>query len=274
MKRINYLLLLLFACLWLSSCKVFEPSKMLRTGSNYKYSVFPEKLDAEYKIAPNDIISFQLYAKDGFRLIDITSGYTGGRSSMGLGSSRSSSYSSGSSNSIGISTGGGLEFQVEFDGLVKLPLMGRINIAGLTVREVEKLLEEKFASYYNNPFVLLRVTNQRIFIFPGKEGAARVYTLHQSNTTLFEVLADIGGIQDGKAYKIKLIRGDLKNPEVYLIDLSSIKGVKNANLVLQANDIIYIEPRNRISERIVENLTPYLSLVSTLILVYALVYKK
>ena len=54
------------------------------------------------------------------------------------------------------------------------------------------------------------------------------------------------------------------------MDLSTIEGVKNANLVLQANDIIYVEPRERVPQRILENVTPYLSLVTTALLVYSL----
>ena len=61
------------------------------------------------------------------------------------------------------------------------------------------------------------------------------------NTTLFEALAQAGGLNGGKAYKIKIIRGDLRNPQIFLVDLSTIKGVVKSDFVLQANDIIYIE---------------------------------
>jgi polysaccharide biosynthesis/export protein len=83
-------------------------------------------------------------------------------------------------------------------------------------------------------------------------------------------LALAGGITDGKAHRIKLIRGDPKNPEVYLIDLSTISGMKQSNLVLQANDIIYVEPRPKVAQRILENLTPYLALISATLLIYSL----
>ncbi|MEX0636757.1 MAG: hypothetical protein WD135_08310, partial [Ferruginibacter sp.] len=121
--------------------------------------------------------------------------------------------------------------------------------------------------FYNKPFVLLEVTNRRVIIFPGSEGAAKVVSLEYDNTTFMEGLAAAGGIsKDGKAYKVKLIRGDLKKPDVYLIDLSTIEGVKQADLVLQANDIIYVETKLRIGRDVMNNILPYLTFITTTIL--------
>lgn len=258
-KQIAYIII--FLIITSSGCKIFYPSKMLRTPPNYQYDEFPQTFEKEYKIAPNDIISFNLFTNDGYQLINSIG-------SIGSGGGRSS-YSG---NTQQLMTFGGLSLKVEFDGLVKVPIFGRIKLSGLTLREAEKMLEEKFKQFYNNPFVLLQITNQNIFIFPGGEGSAQVFTLQNTNTTLFEVLAQIGGISGGKAHRIKLIRGDLKNPKVYLIDLSSIDGMKEANLVLQANDIIYIEPVDNIPERFMRTINPYLSFIttiSTLLLTYS-----
>jgi polysaccharide export outer membrane protein len=82
-------------------------------------------------------------------------------------------------------------------------------------------------------------------------------------------LALAGGIQDGKAYKIKLIRGDLKNPTIYQIDLSTVDGLKQADLVLQANDIIYVEPA-KVLTQFMKEFSPYLSLANTILLIFQL----
>ena len=162
-------------------------------------------------------------------------------------------------------------YLVEFDGQINFPVLGRIPISGLTLREAEVLLEEKFSKYYNNPFVQLKITNNRVTIFTGAEGnSASVLKLENTNTTLFEALAMAGGISDGKAYRIKLIRGGADNPQVYLFDLSTIEGMKQGNTILQANDVIYVEPRNKIPERITSAVTPYLSLFSTILVIYTL----
>ena len=136
----------------------------------------------------------------------------------------------------------------------------------MTIRQAEESLEKAYADYFNDPFVKIRVINNRVIVFPGGEGGiAKVVKLENSNTTLFEALAEAGGIINGRADKIKLIRGDLKNPDVYLIDLSTVDGMKQADLILQANDIIYVEPRLRLSYFVTTELMPYLTFTVSLL---------
>lgn len=250
MKKIyQFLLLLAGAIIILSGCRSLNPSIMLKTGKNYKYAEFPPQQIVEYKIAINDKLSFQIYSNDGFKLIDVST----------IGSQAGGVYNQAYNRSLG--------FSVEFDGTVKMPLLGHVKLVGMTVREAEMFLEEKFASFYNKPFVLLEVTNRDVTIFPGAEGTARVITLKDENTTLMEALAQAGGLaRSGKAWNIKLIRGDLKDPLIYQIDLSTIEGMKKADLILQAGDIIYVEPALRVHKEVMAEVLPYLTFVTTIIL--------
>ncbi len=246
MKQVIYIVI----CLMLfTSCKVLTPEQMLRTPRSYEYSDISELKEVEeYRIAPNDELFFQLFTNEGEKLIDPLDPQILRQSHREI------------------------VYLVEHDGKVKLPVLGRINISGYTLREAEKMLEKEYSAYYNRPFVQLRVTNNRVIIFPGgRGGSSRVIYLENNNTTLFEALAMAGGIKDGKAHRVKLIRGQPGNPKVYRIDLSTIKGIENANLVLQANDIIYVDPRERVPVRIMEHVTPYLTLATTLLLIYSLI---
>ncbi len=200
-----------------------------------------------YRIARTDIVSFKLLSNDGFKLVDISTIATAAGTSS-------------------------FEATVDFDGTVKLPLIGRIKIEGMTAREVEQMLETRFAEFYVGPFVTAKVINKRVTVFTGTGGSARVVSLTNSNTTVFEVLALASGItEDGKAYRIKLIRRiDPTKPRVYLIDLSTINGLKDGNTVVQANDIIYVEPRNRVAQRLTTEIVPYISLMTSFLLVYSI----
>jgi polysaccharide export outer membrane protein len=107
------------------------------------------------------------------------------------------------------------------------------------------------------------VSNRRVIIFPGSSGSATVLSLTNDNTTLLEAIAMTGGLGgDAKAAQIKVIRGDKENPDVYLVDLSTIAGMRDGSMVLQANDIIYVEPRVRPIVEIVGELSPIVSLLS------------
>ena len=110
-----------------------------------------------------------------------------------------------------------------------------------------------------------------MIIFPGSGGKANVINLLHNNTTLLEALALSGGIANtGKAKRIKLIRGNMKDPEVYLIDLSTIEGMKQGDMVLQANDIIYVEPVLKLSQTLLAELSPVIGILTNILIVISL----
>ncbi|MDP4266137.1 MAG: polysaccharide biosynthesis/export family protein [Bacteroidota bacterium] len=273
MKHILKPCLIILILSFLTSCTILNPEKMLRTGKNHKFSEFPSVHNLEYKLAPFDELSFSVYANNGERLI--SSGSMGNVSNGMGGVSGVSGMTQNNASSTGVGTiGSGGAYIIEFDGYIKLPMFGRVMISGMTLREAEKFLEDKYSLFFNKPYVQLKVTNMRVYIFPGGTGGtARVLNLTHPNTTLFEAIAMVGGIAEGRANRIKLIRGDLKNPEIYLIDLSTIDGMKKADLFLQANDIIYIEPTNKVPTQIIGIITPYLTLLTTFLLIYTLLKK-
>jgi len=224
---------------------------MLRTPKNFKYSQNPDSTNAaDYRISANDIIEFSLFSNDGFKLVDLTS------------------LNANNPNSFRIQNG--TEYLVESSGEVKLPVLGKIKISGLTLRDAQILLEEKYASYYIRPYVMIKIINKRVIIFPGSAGDARVIPLLNNNTTLIEGIALAGGLaDDGKAKMIKLIRENKGEREIYLIDLSVISGIKQASMVLQANDIIYVEPRRRYAIRFLQEAAPVISIVSSTLILYS-----
>ena len=73
------------------------------------------------------------------------------------------------------------------------------------------------------------------------------------------------------ASRIKIIRGDLKNPKIYLVNLSTIAGVKDADLIMQAGDIIYVDPFINYASIVTSDITGILSILTTGVLVYSLV---
>lgn len=244
------LIFIAIAITW-SSCR-YNTSVMLRTKGDYVY----DQLDPRdttmlrYKLSPNDILNLRIYSNDGFKLIDLTSVNTDIRQNLALTS--------------------GLNYIIEQDGSVKLPILGRVQVSGLTLREAEVMLEGLYSKSYNSPFVLLDVNNRRVIVFPGARGDAQVLNI-DNNTTLIQALAMAGGIsENGKARKIKLIRRDslLAEPKVFLINLATIDGLEYANVVLQANDIIYVEPKLTSSREVIRDVASYLGILTSAFFLY------
>ena len=248
MYKFKSFALFVLSALLFTGCSI-NPSVMFKTDKDFKGQMDKTIGNVEYKIAPNDILSVSVYTNDGFKLIDLTANATSVTDvSVGVGNMSN-----------------GSNYNVDIEGFVKLPMIGKIKIQGLTTREADKMLEQQYTTYYNKPFVTTRVMNRRVLVFPGEGGAGKVVTLTNENTTLIEALALAGGIsQNGKSKKIKLIRGDTRNPQVTVIDLSTIEGMKETNLLLQANDIIYVEPTRRLSQGILSEIAPIVGIFTSI----------
>lgn len=229
-----------------------RPNLMLQTKKDFNYDKISDSLSRQdYRIAPNDMMNYRVFTNDGFKLIDLANQVNN------------------------VFYRNDLEVLVESNGSVKMPMIGYIQLAGLTIREAEKLLEDKYSEFYVKPFVTLRVNNKRVIVFPGNNGVAKVLPLANNNTTVLEALALSGGItEDGKAYKVKLIRNyRTSKPQVFLMDLSKIEGLAAGNTIVLANDIIYVEPRYRLARTLVTELTPIITLLSTSLIIYGLIIK-
>lgn len=222
-------------------------NEMFRTDPAFSYSEF-QPSEKEYKIQPYDKLDVRIYANDGFKLVDVSQATLVNQQT--------------------------LTYLVEFDGQVKLPTIGRIEISGKTIREAELFLENKYKEFFVDPFVVISVINKRVIVFSGGAANGRVLPLLNENYTLIEALAEAGGISDfSKAHRIKLLRGDLNNPQVFMFNISDLKDMKTANFLLQSNDIIYVEARPKYASRIIGELSPYISLLTSALFIYGLFIK-
>lgn len=237
----------------LSSCTV-NKDLLFRTPTDYQYDTLEDTVGTAAVLAPNNLLTFNFFTGNGHVLVE-----------QGLGG--------------GLLTGGGggqnqnfmmqrnmLTYLIDEDGTAKLPVLGRVKLAGLTLREAESKLEDLYTQYYNEPFVMLQVQNNRVIVSPGGGGTAQVITLVNNNTTLMEALAMAGGVDArGNASQIKLIREDRNTGkrEVFLIDLSTIEGLEEADIIVQANDIIYVEPLPLIAREVVQEIAPIVTLITT-----------
>ncbi|MFK7757194.1 MAG: polysaccharide biosynthesis/export family protein [Flavobacteriales bacterium] len=244
MRNLYFILILLVS---LSSCGV-NSDLMFRTPTEYEFDDFLEATELEYTISPNDILNFRLFTNDGMQLIEMNTDRGNLQQNLNF----------------------SLNYLVRSDSIVELPSLGEINIVGLTVPEAQEKLSNEYVKLYNDPFIQIEVINNRVIVFPGSGGSARVISLTNNNTSVIEALALAGGLTTrGKAKKVKLIRKVNSETEVYLMDLSTIEGIKYANSVVQANDIIYVEPTAEVARELLRDITPVLTLFTSALILYS-----
>lgn len=232
-----------------------------------------------YLIQPNDFLEVRVNTNKGERILDPNGELQFGQPSGAI-PGRSAGAGGGNARSaVGQSAGGatiGSSFLVQADGTVILPLVNRIKVSGLSLVQADSVLQVRYNEFYKEPFVTTRVTNNRIFMLGATGG--QVINLVNDNMNLIEVLALAGGIDGagggggggfyrygGKASNIRIIRGDLKNPRIQQVDLSTLDGMRRANLQMEPNDIVYVEPVHRLVLETLSDASPVIGFASLIL---------
>jgi len=145
--------------------------------------------------------------------------------------------------------------RVSSDGYISFPLLGSLNVAGMTVRELEKEIEELLDNdYIVNSHVVVLTTEFRskLVYVMGEVKKPQAIDLARNNvTTILEAITMAGGFTDtANRNKIKIIRttadGTKENIKVKLSSI--IKGPKNDrgdrdDTGIKAGDVIIISER-------------------------------
>ena len=222
---------------------------MFRTDSKFAYDPINNK-SKEIRIQTGDRISIMMSTNNGINLLE-------------------SSFEGITKQGAGGSGAGGPDYLVDFDSTIKLPSIGRVNVVGMTIREAETFFEKMFAENYQKPYVTVKITNRKLYMFFEQATSVKTLFLTEQNMTLIDAIAQTGGIPiNSKAYVIKVIRGDRQNPKVFNFSIRTLSDFKNNNLLLEAKDIIYIDSRPRYIYKSVNEIQPYLMLVSSTILLF------
>lgn len=249
-----------FVLLLFTACNSYKQHILLQTKAErmpkslLQAAAGIEAIEKNYVIQRNDFIEVRLYSNKGENLIDMNvprPGAVAGTAQLQQAAPPP-------------------RFMVEDDGSVRLPQVGAVRLAGYRLRQADSLLEAAYNNFYVDPYVNVRFASKRVVVLGATQN--QVVPLVNENTNLFEVLAICGGLgTNGKAQNIRLVRGDLRDPEVHLIDLSTVEGMTKANLTVQPNDIIYIEPIRRPLREVFADVTPILSLIGTVVSVISVV---
>ena len=256
MKSFQITLLIIIHITIFTSCTV-NSNRMLRTPKKYDFDTMNLELNnLEYKIDINDQLTFQLYTNNGSQLINLYS-------EIGSGRIQNQRMIQNGNNNI---SGSGSLYLIRQDSLVEFPIIGDINLVGKSIKEAEHLLESILSKLYVDPFIVLGVSTKRIFLFNGSSGGeATVIPLKFNNMTLFEVLATGGGIREtNNSKKIKIIRKSKEGIKIFNVDLSTIDGINQGNMIMQSHDIVYITPNFNLGSEIIQEINSVFSFISTI----------
>lgn len=140
------------------------------------------------------------------------------------------------------SAGRELGYLVNQDGEVSLPLIGKVQVAGLTTSVVEDQIQEKLTAYLTQPSVNVRVLNFKVAIL-GDVSRPDVYQVPSERITITEALSMAGDLNiTARRNDLLLIREVNGKREYVPLDLTSSDIFHSPYYYLKNNDVIYVQP--------------------------------
>lgn len=159
------------------------------------------------------------------------------------------------------------QYLVDNAGEIDFPVIGRLQVGGLTKNAAENLIREQLRPYLKEiPIVTVRMSNYKISVL-GEVNSPGTFTINNEKVNIFEALAMAGDMTIyGKRNNVKLLREDEQGrKEIVLLDLKDPGIVSSPYYYLQQNDILYVEPRkSKIRSSEMSAITPWVSILSVL----------
>lgn len=153
-------------------------------------------------------------------------------------------------------------YRVAENGTVQLPVIGDINIVGLTLEEAEKRIQEKAKEYLQNPTVQVKLLNFKVNVL-GEVNAPGFLYNYEGNINIIEAIGHAQGITTNADLKNVVVNrktNDITN--TYKVDLTTNDVYASDVFYLQPNDVLYIPPTKLIRRN--ENVSTYSLFLSTL----------
>lgn len=135
-------------------------------------------------------------------------------------------------------------YSVDLNGLIDMPVVGQLNVAGKTVEEIKSLVQSKLNNYFkaDAAYVNVQLAGVRYSVVgdvarPGK------YVIYQNQVNIFEAIAQAGDITlVGDRRDVMIVRQTPEGVKTYKVDLTDANVISKPQYFIQPNDIINVKP--------------------------------
>lgn len=133
-------------------------------------------------------------------------------------------------------------YLVDRDGMIKLPLIGMVKVAGLTTLETSNIVTAELENYLKEPTVNIRILNFRVSVL-GEVVRPSVYTVPNEKIAITEAISLAGDMTIyGKRNNVMLIREVDGKRQFVRIDMTKRDIFSSPYYYLHPDDVIYVEP--------------------------------
>ncbi len=149
-----------------------------------------------------------------------------------------------SENSLG--SGGTRDSQLPYDvdenGDIKFPVLGKIHVAGMTCDDVRRYLYNRLEETVKDMTVFVAIENFRVNVM-GEVLRPGSFPIKNNSVTFLEALSLAGDMKlTGDRHHVQLIRFEDGQIKHYNFDMTKSDLLDSKQMYLQQNDVIYVPP--------------------------------
>lgn len=160
-------------------------------------------------------------------------------------------------------------YPVDPEGYLNFSFIEKIKVEGLTVREIEKAIQQTLNEYFKEVTVVVKLVNFDVTVLGEVENEGK-YNINEERINILEAIALAGGIKEfGNRKDVSLIRHNKTGSKVTYIDLTDKRLLESENYYIQPGDVIYVKSYK--TKSFAYEKLPYSVLMSTLAIVVSLV---
>lgn len=135
-------------------------------------------------------------------------------------------------------------YNVGKDGAIVFPVLGEIDVVGLTTRQAQKKIESLLSAYIKNASVKVSLLNFHVTVL-GAVNRPGTYTITEERISLPQAIGLAGDFNiRGKRKDVLVVRTINGERKTTRIDFTKTDWMDGPYYYLKQNDLIYVEPNN------------------------------
>ena len=133
---------------------------------------------------------------------------------------------------------------VDRNGMIQLPVLGEIQAAGLSTKELEAVIKNRVSEHVKDPFVRVEMINFTVNVM-GEVRAPQRIVVGKERFSVLDALAAAGDLTEyGKRDNVLVIRTENGKSTYHRLNLTDGSIYASPYFYLQQNDVVYVEPND------------------------------
>ena len=166
-------------------------------------------------------------------------------------------------------------FVLDRSGFVELPLIGKINLAELSIADARDSLVKRFEQYMDDPIVVLKKLSFKVTVL-GEVNKPGLYYIPNEKITMLEAIGMAGDLTPfGNRKEIKVVRQTPEGYKEIMVDITTKAPLNSEVAYMYPDDVIYIQPiKRRSSTTISPTVAIVTSILATLTLMVSVILRE